>query len=102
MCVGLIGSFGLPGFVEGDDELAVEEAFEVGLAGEGEVEGAFGSEDEVFAVEEVDAAGEDGGVVALGVVEGEAVGADVGLLAAEDLFCGVEGVPRFHSLTTKG
>ena len=69
----------------------MEEAVEVGFAGKRQVDGTFGSEDEVFAVEEVDAAAEDDGVMALGVVEGEGAGADVGLGAAEDLFGGVEG-----------
>ena len=98
----LIEPFGFPGFVQGDDELAVEEAVDVGLAGEGEADGAFGGEDEVLAVEEVDAAVEDDGVVALGVVEGEGPALTSDSVPRKISLAESRGVPRFHCLTTKG
>ena len=79
-------AFGLPVFVELEDDLAVEQAVDVGLAGDGDFPGAFGSVESDFAMEEVDAAVEEDGGVALAVVESLGASADVGGLAAEDFF----------------
>ena len=79
-------AFGLPVFVEFKDDLAVEHAVDIGFAGDGDFLGAFGSVEGDFAMEEVDAAVEQNGGVALAVVEGPGACADVGGCAAKDLF----------------
>ena len=52
-------AFGLPVFVEFYDDLAVEHAMNLGLAGDGDFFGAFGGVEGDFALKEVDSSGEE-------------------------------------------
>ena len=84
---------GRPVFAECDDELAVEQAGGIGFGRNAELFEAGRGLDQ-HRVSKNEAAGEDGGVVALGVVSGAAVGADIVGLTAEDLLLRCRGECR--------
>ena len=90
LCEGLGLTFGLPLLVERDDDLALQEAVDVGLAWERDADGSGGREEQGLGVEEVYGADEDGCGVTLRIVQNSHGDEDVGVLCAVDLFCGVE------------
>ncbi len=99
---GLRVAFGLPLLIQGEDELALEEAVAVYLAGQAETDGAFGGEERRLGVEEVNGADDEGGGVALRIVEDCGGDEDVGVDAAEDLFCGFKRLAALELLDDEG
>ena len=95
-------AFRFPVFVEFYDDLAFEHSVDLGLEGERDFFGAVGGVERDFALEEVDATGEEDELVALGVVEDAGACAYVSGLAAEDLLGLIEGLAALPDFGDEG